>query len=251
MFNIPFHKLIFLSGYNYYFRFCNIKRKIEDLDINSNSLQHIINQAYTPPIFQGGKIYKDKVEIGEFKKFNINIADHSLPKSPSDRNFSFESIPLTEKAYYLLITEILADTTQYCSDLVTILKCLGNIKSTTFQLLKVKDKEIKDWYNTLPLINDFLKYFGIPKFESLKLDIRYHMLLKYDEFFWNAKRIGDFYNLHYDFLYTPYRHGMRISIVKDKDGYVFCKTLSTDGKYNFLYLSKSRIEQCEEIITLI
>lgn len=248
-------KITFFTGYNYHLRYFNIKRKIKNLDINAEMLQEIINEEYKPLIFEGGEISKNGQKIFDIKK----IQAHFKSKGPKqNQNYSYlkktiKSIPYTEEAKYYLMVEIISETTQYCADLASILiglKDFGTKKSTFSQ---IKDARIKKWYldYKTPSMDDFLNIFNFPQLSKLTPEERFAINLKFEELNWSLIKIGKYYSYNYDYLYTPYRHGMKGSFWREGADNIFCRTLTKDKRYNLFHLSKNRIDECLEIADLI
>lgn len=238
-------------GYNYYLRFYNIKRKIEDLERNTSRLQKIVDDNFEPFIFQGGEVSKDGKKIFEVKKVEAEF------KSKNSKTYSLEkkftSIPYTEEAKYYLMVEIISETTQYCADLASIIIGLKDFETRKSTFSQIEDARIKKWYqdNNKPSKDEFVEILGHPPLPELSPEERFNITLNYEQFLWNKNKIGDFYWYNYVYLYTPYRHGMKGSFCRDSDGRVFCRTLTKDKKFNFFDLSDERIKKCQEISELI
>lgn len=244
-------KLIYFGGYNYFLRYCNIKRKIENLESNSESLKNIIKKTYKPFIFQGGLLSKNDQEIAKVKKIEVKI--ESEKKIFSDKSLTVKSIDPEEKATPFLIVDIIAETTQYCADLASAMIGLRDYHTDKFTYLNVKDSKIRDWYLKLdqPTFDDFLKILNFPKIHMIKPGERLSLNLKYERILWNLKKIGKFYNNYYKYIYTPYRHNMKISFWEDDIGRIWCRTLTEDKKYNFFYILQDRLNQCLDIVEMI
>ena len=244
-------KLTYFGGYNYFLRSCNIKRKIDNLETNSESLKNIIKKNYKPFIFQGGSLSKNGQEIAKVKKIEVKI--ESEKKIISNKKLTVKSIDPEEKAKPFLIVDIIAETTQYCADLASAMIGLRDYQTNKFTYLNVKDSKIRDWYLKLdqPTFDDFLKILNFPKIHMIKPGERLSLNLKYERILWKLKKIGKFYNNYYKYIYTPYRHNMKISFWEDDAGRIWCRTLTEDKKYNFFYISQDRLNQCLDIVETI
>lgn len=244
-------KVIFFTGYNYYLRYCNIIRKIEDFKRNTERFQKVINEKYKPLIFQGGEIFREGKKILNIKKIKTEL------KSQPSRGYSykknFTSIPYTEEGKYYLTVEIISETTQYCADLASIIIGLKDFKTKKSTFSQIEDAKIKVWYQDQkqPSLEDFVEIFNLAPLNELSPEERFNIGLKYDQLLWNINIIGDFYWYNYDYLYTPHRHGMKGSFCKDSEGRIYCRTLTKDKRYNFLYLSDDKISRCQKIAEII
>ena len=244
-------KIAFFTGYNYYLRYFNIKRKHEDLKNNAERLQTIINEEHKPFIFKGGELVRNGKKIFDVTKIQATMKT----KEPTRGSYTkkFTSIPYTEQALHYLMVEIIIETTQYCADLASIILGLKDFRSSKSTYSQIEDVRIKKWYRDYekPSLEEFLDIFDLPQFHELTPEERFNISLKIDELKWNLNKIGKFYWYNYDYLYTPIRHGMKGTFFKDKENHVFCKTLTKDKKWNFYHLSENRIKECLQIAELI
>ena len=254
MFNLEQEKLTkitFFVGYNYHLRFFNIKRKIDDLEKNASKLQRIVTKNFDPIIFKGGEIQKESKKIFEVKKLKVKLKSEPIKNYSHSKQFT--SNPYTEECKYYLMVDILSETTQYAADLASIIIGLKDFKTEKSTFSQIEDAKIKRWYQDLkkPSIKDFAKILNIRPLNELSIEERFIVCLRYDQFLWNLKKVGNFYWYNYIYLYTPFRHGMKGSFWRDSMNRVFCRTLTRDKKYNFYYLSDNIIKECQEISELI
>jgi hypothetical protein len=242
---------VFFTGYNYHLRYYNIVRKIDDLEKNAQRLQKIVNDDYKPLIFKGGEIQKKGKKIFDVKEIKIHL------KSKISKDSSFKkkitSLPYTEECKYYLMIEIISETTQYCADLASIIIGLKEFNTNKVTFSQINDASIKKWYINLeePSLKDFVKIFDLVPLNELTLEERFIIDLKHEKLLWNLKKIGRFYWYNYDYIYTPFRHGMKSSFYKDSENHVYCRTLTKDKRWNLYYLSDERISKCKEIADLI
>ena len=244
-------KIVFFTGYNYHLRYYNIKRKIKDLDRNAERFQKIVNDQYNPLSFVSGEIQKDSKKIAEIKGFKIDLKS-DIRNNPSNMK-NVSSVPYTEECKYYLMVEIMSETTQYCADLASIIIGLKDFKTNRNTFSQIEDARLKKWYQNLqePTLKDFLEIFDLYPLNEMSLEERFMVNLKYDKFLWNLNKIGRFYCYNYDYLYTPFRHGMKGSFWRDSENRIFFRTLTRDKKFNLFYLSDSRINECQEISEFI
>lgn len=149
--------------------------------------------------------------------------------------------------------EIISETTQYCADLASIIIGLKEFNTNKVTFSQINDATIKKWYINLeePSLKDFVKIFDLVPLNELTLEERFIIDLKHEKLLWNLKKIGRFYWYNYDYIYTPFRHGMKSSFYKDSKNHVYCRTLTKDKRWNLYYLSDERISKCKEIVVLI
>ncbi len=244
-------KIVFFTGYNYYLRYCNIIRKINDFKRNTERFQKIINEKYKPLIFQGGEIFKNGKKIHEVKKIKAHI--EAQPPEGYSITKKFTSIPYTEEGKYYLMVEIISETTQYCSDLASIVIGLKDFKTNKSTFSQIEDARIKEWYQdqNKPSLEDFIDIFNLSPLNELTPEERFNLSLRHDYLLWDIYQIGNFYWYNYNYLYTPHRHGMKGSFCKDSEGRIYFRTLTKDKRFNLLYLSNDRLNKCREIINKV
>ncbi len=244
-------KIVFFTGYNYHLRYYNIQRKIKNLNANAERFQKAVTDNFKPLTFAGGEVKKDGKKLAEIKGFKIDIKSNI--KNLTSRLKKVSTIPYTEECKYYLMVEIISETTQYCADLASIIIGLKDFKTNRSTYSQIADAKLKKWYQTLqePSLRDFLEIFNLNPLNEIPLEERFMVGLKYDQFLWNLNKIGKFYGYNYDYLYTPFRHGMKGSFWKDSENRVFCRTLTRDKKFNLFYLSDNRINECQEIAEII
>lgn len=244
-------KIMFFVGYNYHLRYYNIVRKIEDLEKNALRLQKLVNDNYQPLLFKEGEIKKNGKKIFDIKEVNIHYESKISKVASFTKNFT--SLLYTEESKYYLMIDIISETTQYCSDLASIIIGLKEFDTNKGTFFQINDATIKNWFSDLtkPSLKDFEKILNLMPLNELPSEERFKITLKHDAFLWNLNKIGRFYSYNYDYLYTPFRHGMKGSFHKDSDNQIFCRTLTKDKKWNFYYLSDNRISECKEIADLI
>ncbi len=247
-------KDFFLKNYSYYFRFCNIKRKIRNLESYSSDLSEIIQEEYKPFILKEAELRYKKQKLADIKKFKITVSDKLEIEDPKSLKLTFYSIPPSEQAKYLLFLEIISETTQYCADLASVLISLKNYEKNKLSIIRIHDKSIREWYKDKkkPSLNDFLKILNYPPLNTLPLEKRFYITIRYDKLYWTLKEIGKFYNDYYKYIYTPYRHNMKIFLLKSQKDDIFFFRLDDDGTYHGMNFPKAKIlDRCQEIATLI
>ncbi len=244
-------KIMFFTGYNYHLRYYNIVRKIHDLEKNAQRLQKIVNDDYKPIIFKGGEIQEKGKKFFDVKEIKIDLKSNTSRDSSFTKKFT--SLPYTEESKYYLMIEIISETTQYCSDLASIIIGLKEFNTNKVTFSQINDATIKKWFINLaePSIKDYVKIFDLVPLNELTLEKRFKINLKHETLLWNLNKIGRFYWYNYDYLYTPFRHGMKGSFLKDSENRVFCRTLTKDRRWNLYYLSDDRISKCKEIADLV
>ncbi len=244
-------KIVFFTGYNYHLRYFNILRKIEDLVKNAERLQKLVNENYKPLMVKRGVFYNKEGSRLDVKEIKLDIKSNGLKIPIQSKKVS--SIPYSEESKYYLMIEIISETTQYYADLASILIGLRdfNIKRDGFS--QIKDATIKKWYKNWeePSLMDFVRIFDLGPLNELSLEERFHIDLRYETLLWNLNTIGRFYWYNYDYVYTPFRHGMKSSFYKDAENHIYCRTLTKDKRWNLYYLSDERISKCKEIANLI
>lgn len=246
-------KDFFLKNYSYYFRFSNIKRKIKNLESYTNDLRKIIQEEYKPFIFKDAELRYKKQKLAGIKEFKITISDQTKIEDPKFPKLSFDSIPPSEQARYLLYLEIISETTQYCADLASVMISLKNYEKNKLSIIHIRDKAIRDWYTDekIPSLNDFFKILDYPSLQKLPLEKRFDITIRYEKLYWTLKEIGKFYNEYYKYIYTPYRHNMKIFLLKSQKNEIFFFRLDDDGTYHGMNFPKEKIlDRCEEITNL-
>ncbi len=246
-------KIVFFAGYNYHIRYYNIKRKIENLEEDSKKLQKIINNNHKPIKFKEGYINKDGKKIAEIKKIHVKLSTPINNTSPLTTTLHASSIPYNQEAKYYLMVEIFSEATQYCADLASIILGLKDFKTEKSTYSQIKDAKIREWYKDInsPSFEEFTEIFNLCSPNILTPEERFKLRLKYENLKWQLIKIGNFYWYNYNYLYTPFRHGMKGSFWKDHDSRVYFRTFTNDKKFNMYYLSDNRIQECLEIIDKI
>jgi len=244
-------KIMFFTGYNYHLRYFNILRKIEDLIKNAERLQKMVKEIYKPLLFKGGKFHNKVGKIYDVREIKIHVKSDVSKDSFLTKKVT--SIPYLEESKYYLMIEIISETTQYCADLASIVIGLKEFNSNKVSFSQIKDAIIKKWYLNLkePSLKDLVKIFDLAPLNELTLEERFKIDLKHERLLWNLNKIGRFYWYNYDYIYTPFRHGMKSSFYKDSENHVYCRTLTKDKRWNLYYLSDERISKCKEIADLI
>ena len=249
--NSNMNKEFFLRNYNYHFRYANINRKIKKFEENSRDLEKILNESYEPFIIRSTISSKGK-KIFEHEGIALTMKSDVLEGTLKIRKKYF-TLPKKAQLKYLLIAEIISETVQYCADLASIILSLRDFNKKKLSIIDVTDTYIKQWYRDFekPALEEFLEILNYPPLSELNREQRFYFELLYDEFQMKLKLIGAFYNFHYDNIYVPYRHGMRIFLQKDKEGVVYFFGLSKEGNFKRVDFKKTVLKQCEKISEFI
>lgn len=245
------NKEFFLRNYNYHFRYVNINRKIKKFEENSRDLEKILRESYKPTKIRSTISSKGK-KVFEHEGIVLTITSDVL-EGPLKIKKKYFTLPKKEQVKYLLFTEIISETVQYCADLASIILSLRDFKKKKLSIVDITDTYLKEWYMDFekPDLEEFLEILNYPQLNELDREQRFYFELLYDEFQMKLKLIGAFYCFHYDNIYVPYRHGMRIFLQKDKEGAVYFFCLSKEGNFKRVDFKKNVLEQCAKISEFI
>jgi len=245
------NKEFFLRNYNYHFRFVNIKRKISDYQLNAEKLQEVMETIYKPIKIKGVLREKGKKIFEHEGIFLTMISD--VIEGPTKIRKKYYMLSKKEQIKYLLLLEIISEATQYCADLAAIMISLRDFNKNKLSIVDITDTYLKEWYVDFnkPTIETYLEILRYPPIQNLDREQGFYMRLKHEKLRMMLKLIGAFYHFHYDNIYIPYRHGMRIFLQKDEKGVIYFFGLSKEGNFRRIDLKKDILKQCESICEFI
>jgi len=245
------NKEFFLINYNYHFRFANIKRKIREYQLNAEKLQEVMETIYKPIKIKGVLREKGKTIFEHEVIFSTMISD--VIEGPTKIRKKYYVLSKKDQIKYLLLLEIISETTQYCADLAAIMISLRDFNKNKLSIVNITDTSLKEWYVDInkPTLETYLEILRYPPIQNLDREQGFYMRLNHEKLRMKLKLIGAFYHFHYDNIYMPYRHGMRIFLQKDEKGVIYFFGLSKKGNFRRIDLKKDILEQCESICEFI
>lgn len=131
------NKEFFLRNYNYHFRFANIKRKIRDYQLNAEKLQEVMETIYKPIKIKGVLREKGKKIFEHEGIFLTMISD--VIEGPTKIRKKYYMLSKKEQIKYLLLLEIISETTQYCADLAAIMISLRDFNKNKLSIVNITD----------------------------------------------------------------------------------------------------------------